>query len=107
MLDAGTPWLTCSRRAYSEAFWVGRTANDDDARYFGTGAFNKKVFGFGAQPSRGFGGGATEIDAVASYTFNKHLSAQGGYSYMWGRGLFNANRYRNVSFGHLQLTLKY
>jgi hypothetical protein len=82
-------------------------ADDDDARYFGTGAFNKQVFGFGAQDSLGYGGGATEIDAVASYSFNKHLSVQGGYSYMWGRGLFNANRYRNVSFGFLQLTLKY
>ncbi len=82
-------------------------ANDNDARYFGTGAFNKQVFGFGAQPSRGFGGGGTEIDAVASYTFNRHLSVEGGYSYMWGRGLFNASRYRNVSFGFLQLTLKY
>jgi hypothetical protein len=82
-------------------------ANDDDARYFGTGAFNKKIFGFGAQASRGHQAGGTEIDAVASYAFNKHLSIQGGYAYMWGRGIFNTSRNKDVSFGYLQLTLKY
>ena len=82
-------------------------ANDNDARYFGTGAFNKEVFGFGAQPSRGYGAGGTEIDAVANYDFNKHLSIQGGYAYMWGRGIFNTSSNPNVSFGYLQLTLKY
>ena len=82
-------------------------ANDNDNRYFGTGAFNKKIFGFGAQPSRGYGAGGTEIDAVVNYDFNKHLSIQGGYAYMWGRGIFNTSNNSNVSFGYLQLALKY
>jgi hypothetical protein len=82
-------------------------ANDDDARYFGTGAFNQKVFGYGAQPSRGYQAGATEIDAVASYSFNRHFSIEGGYALMWGRGIFNTSNNTDVSFGYLQLTLKY
>jgi hypothetical protein len=82
-------------------------ADDNDARYFGTGAFNKKVLGFGAQPSRGYGAGGTEIDAVASYNFNEHVSIEGGYAYMWGRGVFNTSNNRNVSFGYLQLALRY
>jgi hypothetical protein len=82
-------------------------ADDNDARYFGTGAFNKKVFGYGAQPSRGYGAGGTEIDAVVNYDLNKHVSIQGGYAYMWGRGIFNTSSNPNVSFGYLQLALKY
>ena len=82
-------------------------ADDNDARYFGTGAFNKDAFGFGAQPSRGYGAGGTEIDAVVNYDFNTRLSIQGGYAYMWGRGIFNTASYKDVNFGYLQLTLKY
>ena len=82
-------------------------ADDNDARYFGTGAFNKKIFGYGAQPSRGYGAGGTEIDAVVNYNVNKHVSIQGGYAYMWGRGIFNTSSNPNVSFGYLQLALKY
>jgi hypothetical protein len=42
-----------------------------------------------------------------NYDFNKHLSIQGGYAYMWGRGIFNTSNNTNVSFGYLQLALKY
>ena len=82
-------------------------ADDNDARYFGTGAFNKEIFGFGAQPSRGRQAGGTEIDAVVNYNFNKHLSIQGGYAFMWGRGIFNTSSYEDVTFAYLELTLKY
>ena len=44
---------------------------------------------------------------MVNYDFNKHLSIQGGYAYMWGRGIFNTSSYPNVNFGYLQLTLKY
>ena len=82
-------------------------ANDDDAKYSGSGAFNKKVFGYSEQPSRGYKGAGTEIDAVLSYDFNSHLSIEAGYAYLWGRGIFNSFEHKNVSFGYLELTLKY
>ena len=82
-------------------------ADDNDARYFGTGAFNKKVFGYSAQPSRGRQAGGTEIDLVAHYEVNRHLSIEGGYAYMWGRGIFNTSSYEDVTFAYLELTLKY
>ncbi len=81
--------------------------NDNDARYFGTGAFNRDIPGFGAQPSRGHRTGGTEIDAVVNYDVNKHVSIQGGYAHMWGHGIFNASTHENVAFGYLELTLKY
>jgi hypothetical protein len=81
--------------------------NDDDFRYFGTGAYTRSNFGYGAQPSRGYRSGGTEIDAVVNYDVNQHLSVQGGYAYMWGHGIFNNFRDENVSFGYLQVALKY
>jgi hypothetical protein len=81
--------------------------NDKDDQYFGTGAFNKEVFGFGQRPSRGYSGVATELDTVVNYTVNKHLSLQAGYAYMWGRGVWNTFSDEDVRFGYLQVTLKY
>jgi hypothetical protein len=79
----------------------------DDARYFGTGAFNKKIFGFGASPSRGHNSVGTELDVVASYKAHKNVDLQAGYSYMWGHAVFNNLSDDNVRFGYLQVTVRY
>jgi len=81
--------------------------NDDDFRYFGTGAYNRTNFGYGAQPSRGHRTGGTEIDAVVNYAVSKHLSVQGGFAHMWGHGVTNAFTDDDVTFGYLEVTLKY
>jgi hypothetical protein len=80
---------------------------DKDDQYFGTGAFNKEVFGFGQRLSGGYSGVATELDTVVSYAVNKHLALEGGYSYLWGRGVWNTFSDEDVRFGYLQVTLKY
>jgi hypothetical protein len=79
----------------------------DDARYFGTGAFNKKIFGFGATPSRGHNSMATELDVVASYKAHKNVDLQAGYSYMWGHAVFNNLSDDDVRFGYLQVKVSY
>ncbi len=81
--------------------------DDDDSRYFGTGAFSRSNFGFGAQSSRGYRSHGTELDAVVNYAVNKHLSVQGGFAHMWGHGVANSFKDDGVAFGYLEVTLKY
>lgn len=87
-------------------FWL---QNDDDGRYAGSGAFNRNVFGYSpaiAQPA-GTRNAADEIDLVVTWNLHANLTAEAGYAFMWGHGVFDGFADRNVSFGYLQLTAKY
>jgi hypothetical protein len=81
--------------------------NEDDLQYFGTGAFDRRAFGYGSRPSRGHTGVATELDAVVNVALHEHVSVQGGYAYMWGRGVWNAFDDEDVNFGYVQVQLEY
>ena len=81
---------------------------DDDFQYFGTGAFNKTVFGYGQNDLLGSDRVADELDVVVNWNVTKNLSLQGGYAYMWGKtGWERAFANEDVKFGYLQVTLKY
>jgi hypothetical protein len=81
--------------------------DDDDQQYFGTGAFNRSSFGYGSRPSRGHSGVATELDAVVDVSLGPHASVQAGYAQMWGRGVWSNLEDEDVSFGYLQVLLRY
>jgi hypothetical protein len=81
---------------------------EDDARYFGTGAFNERVFGFGAQPSRGFTHVGNEVDVVANVSLAKFLGLQVGYGFLDGGALLGAlGPDPDVQFGYVQLKASY
>ena len=86
-------------------------------RHFGTGAFSMKnrpgAFGFGANLPYGKHEVGTEIDVVMSVNLHKHVSLQGGYSFIWGGDVWEAKKAdggrsdADGEFGYLQLALKY
>jgi hypothetical protein len=93
-----------------------RLVDSDDAQYFGTGAFTKKVpagFGYGSNFSYGKHEVGTEIDVAVNVKLHKHVSLQGGYSFIWGGDVWEAKKAdggwtdSDVEFGYLQIALKY
>ena len=82
-------------------------ADDADARYAGTGAFDRKVFGFPAQPSRGYGRVGTEYDLVATVQLHRAVTLELGTSWLDGSALFGRSESRNVLFGYASLELRY
>jgi hypothetical protein len=87
--------------------------NDDDAQYFGTGAFSKQgnkagAFGYGARFT-GETDVGDEIDVVLSWNAHKHVTLQAGYAQLWGGDVFKvvSPSEPDTQFGYLQLHLKY
>jgi hypothetical protein len=85
-------------------FWL---ENDADARYAGTGAFDRKVFGFPAQPSRGYGRVGTEYDLVATFTPHRAVTFEVGVSCLDGGALFRPSASTDVWFGYASLEVRY
>jgi len=91
--------------------------SENDAQYFGTGAFSKQgskagAYGYGGVPAttHGFNQNiGTELDLVLDWKVHEHVALQGGYAYLWGGAVFEAKAPANpdVQFGYLQLTLSY
>lgn len=84
-----------------------RLQNSDDARYSGTGAYNKTAFGFNAQPSRGYSHVGTEYDVVATVALHRTVSLELGYAFLDGGALFRASPSQDVHWGYAMLELKY
>jgi hypothetical protein len=84
-----------------------------DAQYFGTGAFNKKIFGYGAGASGGENNFAQEIDIVSSVKIYKGVTMLAGYSHLLGNDVVDfqksigAKNKKNGHFGFLQFNLTY
>jgi hypothetical protein len=78
-------------------------ASSNDAKYSGTGAFNRKTFGFTATPSRGYRYVGTELDAVVTVTPHKAVTLEGGYAKLWGGNMLRGD----VRFGYVSLEIKY
>ncbi len=85
-------------------FWL---PTDEDARYFGTGAFNRSSLGFGSSPSNGSHNVGQEIDFVASYKLNRHVSVADGYAKLFGGGVFDGFRRKNSNWGFAEVSIKY
>jgi hypothetical protein len=99
-----TPHPLVTLNLFVHWFWL---ADDEDARYAGTGAFDGRAFGFSAQPSRGYGGIGTEYDLVATFALHRAVSFELGISWLEGRKLFDPLARRNALFGYASLELKY
>ncbi len=87
------------------------SARKNDAAYFGTGAYRRTPtgsLGFGAYTSAiGHHSLASEVDLVVSGKVNKHVSLEGGYSYVWGHAAFNDMSNDSTRFGYVQATFTY
>lgn len=87
------------------------SARKNDNAYFGTGAYRRTPtgsLGYGTYTSAvGHHSLASEVDLVVSGKVNKHVSLEGGYSYVWGHAAFNDMPDDDVRFGYLQATFTY
>ena len=79
----------------------------DDARYSGTGAFDRKVFGFTANPSSGQRYVGVEYDLVATLTPHRAVTLEAGFSWLDGGDVFRNAEDRDVAFGYVSLELRY
>jgi hypothetical protein len=88
-------------------------AKSQDAQYFGTGAFNKTIFGYGAIASGGDKNFGQELDLGINIKVHDHVSVGGGYTHMWGRDVIRnqvgagARGRTNLDFGYLQIVVSY
>jgi hypothetical protein len=80
---------------------------EDDARYAGTGAFDKTVFGFPATPTGGRTRIGTEYDLVATWTPHRTTTLELGYAHLDGGAMFRSARDRDLDFFYASLELKY
>jgi hypothetical protein len=87
--------------------YADRFAFSNLLNYFGTGAFNKNVFGLPGRPVTSHRGLATELDLVVSYALHPRVSLLAGYVYMFGNARFNALADDDVRFGFIEVALKY
>ena len=88
-------------QVYLHRFWL---ANDNDGRYFGPGAFNRRQLGYGEGPSNGSRDVGTEVDVVVSYRFGRGWSLFFGYAHLKGGSVFKGKDTQWVSG---QVALKY
>jgi hypothetical protein len=86
--------------------WL-KLASRDDARYGGTGAFDRKAFGYPATPSGGQRDVGVEYDAVATVTLHRAATLELGVSYLDGGDVLRALPERDAVFGYVSFELKY
>jgi hypothetical protein len=84
-----------------------------DGQYFGTGAFNKEIFGYGANESGGHNNFAQEIDIVTSVKLYTGVTMLAGYSHLLGNDVIKhqdsvtERNTKNGHFGFLQFNITY
>ena len=72
-----------------------------------TGAYNRKSFGYGVEPSRGHRGIGTELDLIVGYRLNERVGLQAGYAHLFGQGVLRDSGDDDVRFGYFQVSLSY
>jgi hypothetical protein len=88
-------------------------AKKNDAQYFGTGAFNKEIYGYGAGASGGHNNFAQEIDIVTNVKLYQGVTMLAGYSHLLGNDVvehqksIGAKAKKNGHFGFLQFNITY
>jgi hypothetical protein len=75
----------------------------DDARYAGTGAFNRKTFGYVASPSGGASTVGVEYDLVATALLHRSLTLELGVAHLDAGSVMPGD----VDFAYLSMELKY
>jgi hypothetical protein len=79
----------------------------DDARYGGSGAYDKSVFGFTAAATAGRTRVGTEYDLVATLTPHRTTTVELGYSHLDGGPMYKTSPNRDLDFFYASLELKY
>lgn len=82
-------------------------ANRDDARYAGTGAFDRESFGFTAQNTAGQSDVGVEYDAVATVALHRTTTLELGFSWIDGGDVFRSRPDRDATFAYASLEFKY
>jgi hypothetical protein len=85
-------------------FWLHKS---DDSRYFGTGAFHRKDYGYGSAASNGSKNVGQEINVTASYPIHRTTSVAVGYARMFGGGVFDPLSQKDTDWGFVQLRFAY
>jgi hypothetical protein len=89
---------------FVHGFWL---MTRDDARYSGTGAFDRQSFGYNAQASGGQSDVGVEYDAVATVQVHRTTSLELGFSYLDGGDVFASQPSRDVTFAYASLEFRY
>ena len=77
--------------------------DENDARYFGTGAFSSKSFGYVSSPSGGARTVGVEYDLVTTLALHKSVALELGISHLEAGRVLPGD----VEFGYLSLEFKY
>jgi hypothetical protein len=79
----------------------------DDARYAGTGAFDRHSFGYTAQNTAGQSDVGVEYDAVATVALHRTTTLELGFSWIDGGDVFRTRPDRDTAFAYASLEFKY
>jgi hypothetical protein len=85
-------------------FWL---ATRDDARYAGTGAFDRRSLGFSAQRSGGQSDVGIEYDAVATVQLHRTTTLELGFSWLDGGDVFDTQPDGDATFAYASLEFRY
>ena len=72
-----------------------------------TTRFNRSTLGFGNSPSNGSHNVGQEIDFAVSYKLNRHVSVAGGFSKLFGGGVFDSFSKKDTEWGFAQVAFTY
>ncbi|MGH0037858.1 MAG: alginate export family protein [Myxococcota bacterium] len=96
------------RKLGLEVMWhYFKLATRDDAKYAGTGAFNKDAFGYVVRPSGGQSDVGHEIDVTAVLALDEHVELRAGYSQLFGGDVLAGPETRDTQWAYAQLHLTY
>lgn len=79
----------------------------DDARYSGTGAFDRSAFGYPAQATGGQSDVGVEYDAVATLLLHRTTTLELGFSWLDGGDVFDGQQDGDAAFAYASLEFRY
>lgn len=85
-------------------FWL---YTQNDFRYFGSGAFDKKSLGYGRSASNGSNNVGQEIDFVVNYQVNQHLGLMAGVSHIFGGRVLSTFADDDVDWAFFEVAFRY
>ena len=96
------------RRLNFDVTWhYFKLATNDDAKYVGTGAFNKDSFGYVVRPSGGQSDVGHEIDVTGVLKVHDHVELQAGYAHLFGGDVLSGPETRDTEWAFAQVLLTY
>jgi hypothetical protein len=90
---------------FAHRFWL---ADRQDARYFGTGAFNPYLPSYGSTPSQGSNDVGWETDIVLTWSVHRTTTVMTGYGQLFGGAVFTGEpNGQDVQWGFVQIQFAY